>query len=353
MKAKETFDQAKKFFPVIAFLGGFAWDSITLGRLVESSDLVFLAVYYLVAFAFLLLLSSSPKGPKLLSKEFSPEWRGRFSYVVQFCYGSLFSALVVCYFKSSGSLQSLAVVGVMAVLLVLNEFLKKYYESFTVSLIFFSLLGTMFLNFLIPHLVGAVGFVWFLASILVSVIVCVFAVKISRRSELTLIGPGLVSALLIVSYIFNWIPPVPLVLQEQKPCVHFTNKDYSCYIEEQGFWVRYGLATPTVKVAPGDKSVYFLSSVFAPASVEAELQHRWYLKNANGEYELRDSISSARMKTHGSRVEGFRTFSMKSKIETGRWKVETAVKGGGVIGEKVFDIEFVDEAPERVLWQMK
>ena len=352
MNVKERFNQAKKFFPVIAFLGGFAWDSITLGRLVQSSDLVFLAVYYLVAFAFLLLLSSSKKGPKLLSKEYTPEWRGRFSYVVQFCYGSLFSALVVCYFKSSGSLQSFAVVGIMAVLLVLNEFLKKYYESFTVSLIFFSLLGTMFLNFLIPHLVGQVGFLWFLASIVVSLGVCFSAIKISRRSELAFIGPLIVSALLVVSYIFNWIPPVPLVLQEQGPCVHFS-KDYSCYVEDQGTLVRLGLARPVVKVAPGDKAVYFLSSVFAPASVEAEIQHRWYFLNAKEEYELRDTISSPRMKTHGSRMEGFRTFSMKSRVEPGRWKVETAVKGGGVIGEKTFDIEMVDEAPKRILWKMK
>ena len=41
---------------------------------------------------------------RFLDREWSPVWKARFTWAVQFLFGGLFSALVVCYFKSSGSL---------------------------------------------------------------------------------------------------------------------------------------------------------------------------------------------------------------------------------------------------------
>ena len=266
LREKPAVKKIEKFAPAIAFLGGFGWDSITLGQMVESSDLVFLVAYYTGALILVILLSARlehPEGwtkdrlraaaaaqakaapaqakaavrpapvsatakapsapvaakaapqqasapakgttfgamanrfvseqakvvsnqakeaaekaaekakeaagkasaaaerfaknmgyestaiPKnaivvehhFLDREWSAEWRQRFSWAVQFCFGSLFSALVVCYFKSSGSLASFILVILLAILLVGNEFLQKKYESFGVSLAFLSLLG--------------------------------------------------------------------------------------------------------------------------------------------------------------------------------------------------------------------
>ena len=36
----------RKFFPAAAFFGGFTWDSVTLGKLVQTSDLAILLLYY-------------------------------------------------------------------------------------------------------------------------------------------------------------------------------------------------------------------------------------------------------------------------------------------------------------------
>ena len=36
---------AERFSPAAAFLGGFLWDAITLGMVVNPSDLIILAVY--------------------------------------------------------------------------------------------------------------------------------------------------------------------------------------------------------------------------------------------------------------------------------------------------------------------
>jgi hypothetical protein len=277
-----------------------------------------------------------------LDREWSAEWRQRFSWAVQFCFGSLFSALVVCYFKSSGSLASFILVILLAILLVGNEFLQKKYESFGVSLAFLSLLGTMFMNFTLPHLVHRIGFIWFFLSTLLSLAVCVFIWKVSRRSKKVLIAPIGISVCLVAAYLMNWVPPVPLVLKHQLVCQNFDKTDYSCDVDAPGFLQKIGLKAPSVHHMP-DQEIYVLASVYAPAELKAAIEYRWYFQNpVTGKYSLTDKISSGRMVINGGREDGFRSFSRKKNVPAGRYRVEIAFKDGAVIGSQSFDV--FDEA---------
>jgi len=464
LREKPAVKKIEKFAPAIAFLGGFGWDSITLGQMVESSDLVFLVAYYTGALILVILLSARlehPEGwtkdrlraaaaaqakaapaqakpaapasrpvvakapaapvaakaapqaapakgttfgamanrfvsaqakvvsnqakeaaekaaekareaagkagaaaerfaknmgyestaiPKnaivvehhFLDREWSAEWRQRFSWAVQFCFGSLFSALVVCYFKSSGSLASFILVILLAILLVGNEFLQKKYESFGVSLAFLSLLGTMFMNFTLPHLVHRIGFIWFFLSTLLSLGVCVLLWKISRRSKKVLIAPIGISVCLVAAYLMNWVPPVPLVLKHQLVCQNFDKTDYSCDVDAPSLLQKIGLKIPTVHRIPGE-DVYVLASVYAPAELKAEIEYRWHYMNPTTEkYSLTDKISSGRMVINGGREDGFRSFSRKKNIPAGKYRVEVAFKDGAVIGSQSFEV--IDEA---------
>ena len=344
----------RKFFPAAAFFGGFTWDSITLGKLVQTTDLAILLLYYVASLVFLLLLAAEPG--KFLNRAWSEKWQNRFTYAVQFCFGSLFSALVVCYFKSSGSFGAFFLVALLAVFLVANEFLQQSYAKFEFSLALFNLLGTMYLNFLIPHLVNGIGFFWFLVSAAISFGICFGAFKLSRRSKRALIAPAVISGILLIAYLANWIAPVPLVLKDQNACTGFS-KDYTCYVDENDFLgglsVYLGFS-PTLSIAEGE-GVTFVSAVFAPAKGETQLEHRWYHQNAKtGKYELLNTITSARMTTRGSREEGFRIYTTKKNVPEGKWKVETAAKGGSVIGSKTFYVQKISEnAPKRVLWKIR
>ena len=464
LREKPAVKKIEKFAPAIAFLGGFGWDSITLGQMVESSDLVFLVAYYVGALILVILLSARlehPEGwtkdriravaaaqaksappparpapvtarapvppvakkpapapsapaaepakgmtfgamankfvsaqakvvsnqakeaaekaaekareaagkagaaaerfaknmgyestaiPKnaivvehhFLDREWSPVWRQRFSWAVQFCFGSLFSALVVCYFKSSGSLASFILVILLAILLVGNEFLQKKYESFGVSLAFLCLLGTMFMNFTLPHLVHRIGFIWFFLSTPLSLGVCVLLWKISRRSKKVLVAPIGISVCLVAAYLMNWVPPVPLVLKHQLVCQNFDKTDYSCDVDAPSLLQKIGLKIPTVHRIPGE-DVYVLASVYAPAELKAEIEYRWHYMNPTTEkYSLTDKISSGRMVINGGREDGFRSFSRKKNIPAGKYRVEVAFKDGAVIGSQSFEV--IDEA---------
>lgn len=452
LRQKPFVQKAEKFFPAIAFLGGFFWDSVTLGQMVENSDLIFLLAYYSGALILVILLSAHMEHPegwtkdrimaaraaaprpqakapapavqakaapqvkpapspapaptskaraaqsaiaarlnpfakkvtkkvtdaaseklktassqaknvaqkiandvgyestaipenaivvehRFLDREWSETWKNRFSWAVQFCFGSLFSALVVCYFKSSGSIASLILVILLAILLVGNEFLQKKYESFGVSLAFLCLLGTMFLNFTIPYLVHRIGLVLFVCSTLLSLGICVFIQKVSRRSKKVLIAPIAISAALITAYVMNWVPPVPLVLKQQVACINFDKTDYSCDVDAPSFLQKIGLKSSSVH-RDADMPLYYLSSVYAPADLKAEIEYRWYYKGPNdATYKLTDRVSSGRMRINGGREMGYRSYSKKTNAPAGKYRVETAFKDGAVIGALAFEVE--------------
>ncbi|MBO5531770.1 MAG: DUF2914 domain-containing protein [Fibrobacter sp.] len=281
---------------------------------------------------------------RFLDREWSETWKQRFTWAVQFCFGGLFSALVVCYFKSSGSLASFLLVILLAILLVGNEFLQKKYESFGVSLAFFCLLGTMFMNFAIPHLVHRIGFIWFFLSTLLSFGMCMFIWKISHRKKSILVAPALISILLVVAYIMNWVPPVPLVLKQKIACQNFDKATYTCDIDDPNIFQSIGLQIPSVHKVDSSE-VYFLASIYAPAKLKAELEYLWYYQDPQtGKYKLTDRISSGRMTLNGGRESGFRTFTRKKNTPPGKYRVEVAYKNGAVIGSGIFEV--FGEPPE-------
>lgn len=458
LREKPAVKKIEKFFPAIAFLGGFAWDSITLGQMVYGSDILILLAYYTGALILVILLSAQLEHPegwtterlqalaeaqakpkqntssattppkthapvetaveskfkkaaallaekappkaieaanraaqeakdaaakasaqakdaavkakdaaskfaknvgyestaipenaivvrhRFLDREWSETWKQRFTWAVQFCFGGLFSALVVCYFKSSGSLASFLLVILLAILLVGNEFLQKKYESFGVSLAFFCLLGTMFMNFAIPHLVHRIGFIWFFLSTLLSFGMCMFIWKISHRKKSILVAPALISILLVVAYIMNWVPPVPLVLKQKIACQNFDKATYTCDIDDPNIFQSIGLQIPSVHKVDSSE-VYFLASIYAPAKLKAELEYLWYYQNPQtGKYKQTDRISSGRMTLNGGRESGFRTFTRKKNTPPGKYRVEVAYKNGAVIGSGTFEV--FGEPPE-------
>ena len=69
LRAKPAVQKAEKFFPAVAFLAGFSWDSITLGQKIDQSDLAFLLAYYVGAFILVVLLSAHLEHPEGWTKE--------------------------------------------------------------------------------------------------------------------------------------------------------------------------------------------------------------------------------------------------------------------------------------------
>jgi len=336
----------RRFLPALAFFSGFIWDSLTMGRLVSFSDLLILTAYYLGAALVLILLV----------REIKPAWHMWFGLLIQFLFGGLFSALVVFYFKSAGSLYTFVVVLLLATLLVANEFLAEKYQSRTLSWTIFAACGTMYLNFLIPHIAHSVRPAWFYLSCLIS-LALVYAIrrfaramhrqvclpggtKVVYRSDLRQLAPATaVTLLLMVFYQLQLIPPVPLVLKENLLCreVNKTDDVYQCRAEQQPFWHLSGLRPEVIHHQDGDR-IYNLSAVFAPQHVTVDLEQRWWQRDAEDKTWRNRGIVPLAMV--GGRRQGWRTYSyIQATARPGRWKVETALQNGAILGVHHFIIK--------------
>ncbi len=344
----------RRFLPAFAFFCGFTWDSVTMGRVVSFFDLLVLTAYYFGAGLVLVLLV----------REIKPQWQNWLTFLVQFFFGGLFSALVVFYFKSSASGYTFLVVVVLVGLLIANEFLAKKYLSRTLSWTLFAACGTMYLNFLVPHIVHSIRAVWFYLSCLTS-LALVYTIrrfadapqrellllgrkKLQYRSDLRQMAPAsAVVLLLVVFYQLQLIPPVPLVLKESYICKDFTKDEgvYQCQAEKQPFWRALGLGHDVVHFQEGEK-IYSLSSVFAPKRVTVDLEQRWWLRDDKSGTWLTRGVVALPMV--GGRQEGWRTYTyIRAAAQEGRWKVETALKGGAVLAVEYFVAKPLGESKPR------
>ncbi len=334
----------RRFLPAIAFFCGFIWDSVTMGRIVSFYDLLLLTTYYFGAGLILILLV----------REIKPEWESWFVFFIQFFFGGLFSALVVFYFKSSGSLYTFFVVIGLIILLVGNEFLAEKFRSRTLSWAMLAACGTMYLNFLIPHIAHSIKAGWFYLSCMISLML-VFTVhgfaSVKRRERVTetetrihqyrndlrqLIPAVVVVLLLVMLYRLHLIPPVPLVLKESYIGKSFRHENgiYQCEVEKQGVWRTLGFGGDVIHYQRGER-IYSLVAVFAPTRIKVDLEQRWWLRDENkGRWLARGIIPLSMV---GGRKSGWRTYSYIQKVvRTGNWKVETALKGGAVLAIDYF-----------------
>jgi hypothetical protein len=348
-------EKYRPWFPFAFFVGGFVFDVLTLGRVVTMLNLAVVSVYALGVAICLVVLprlqadepeSEEPADPahsKLGTVE-PNKWARWMSFALNFCLGSLFSALVVVYFRSAGEwLTLLTVLGLFGAM-IWNEFSHwddsqrhLLWAIYCVSLV-------MLLNFLVPHLVGSLSPLWFYLSSAAGVGLIWGLCWLAGHSFRTVRVATVAGVVLVGLYTAKLVPPVPLVMKNSLVGADFKKADgeYTCLADEQGFLTDIGLDTPTVVWKPGGH-VAVLTAIFAPKDVEADMEHRWS-REVDGDWVHTDTIP---FHLRGGRKDGWRMWSRKQRIVPGKWRVETAVKDGAVLGHETFWVEEGEPAKER------
>lgn len=321
-RATENWHRVRPYAPFIAFGGGFVFDSVTLGRRVTSFDLYIVTVYALLALVGVLLRELT-----------LPRWGTRgASMLMQFCLGGALSALVVLYFKSTGSPLSFILVLALFATMVGNEFMHRDdapHREYVLAI--WVVTASMLGNFVIPHFVKSVSSLWFYVSVAACVTILVvlrFAFRFPWR-DLRFALPA--AALLVLLWILGFVPPVPLVYKNNLVCTGFVKKEYSCMVDDPSILQMLGITNATVTT---DGPVYCLTAVFAPAQVEVTMEHRWFRETDEG-WEQTDDMD---FPMRGGRDDGWRFWSRKRNIAPGLWKVETALKDGPVLGYQKFEV---------------
>src|SRR5690554_389274 len=356
-------ERARRWLPFSFFVGGFLFDVLTLGRMVTMLNLAVVALYALWAGAFLVLLGRFSVSGAALSEESPSEARLRLEgapeptrlkwlrwagFAFNFCLGSLFSALVVLYFKSAGEWLTLLTVLLLFGAMVFNEFARLKDSQRHLSWAIYCVSLVMLFNFLVPHLIGSISAWWFYISTVIAV-GAVYGLCWLAGHSFRMVRVATVASLGLVGlFVLGWIPPVPLVLKNTLVGRDYQKIEgqYTCMVDEQSFWVRIGLDEPTVAWKPGER-VDVLTAIFAPKSVEVDMEHRWF-HEVKGAWRRTDTVP---FHMRGGREKGWRMHSAKRHLSAGRWKVETAVANGTALGYKTFIVEET-HAPRRCARQI-
>ncbi len=347
----------QKYAPIIFFIGGFIFDTLTLGRVDRLYDLIVLCLY-------MTLLTATLYGYNLVD---DGRWKGTmleryeeyFPLAIQFFFGGLSSAYVIYFSRSVSLSKTMSFFVILLVLFLANEFLKRRISNKYLQFSVYFFISFTFFTFIIPVFIKEMNTRIFLFSGLVSLICTlvligvIYALSQSTRKEIhlgKLMGIVVVIyAVINIFYYFKLIPPVPLAMDTGLVAHNIKVKDNTYFVTfERDDWFIFWRDHRLEFIHRPDANVYVFSSIFAPTDLKKSMFHRWtWFNPGTREWETVEDIGYDIM---GGRDNGFRGYTYKNNVKEGLWKVQVITEEELVLG--VIDFEIImnpDLEPQRMI----
>ncbi|MBN1567323.1 MAG: DUF2914 domain-containing protein [Acidobacteria bacterium] len=334
----------EKYSGIAIFCLGFLWDSLTLTRVDNLFDNLFLLFYLIIIgimIIFTLRRQCGAVPPKWIQK-IEPH----FSWAMQFCFGGLFSSYVVFYFKSSSWSRTQFFFMILVFLLIANEFLQNRLQNRVLLALLYSFCLLSFLAFFLPVVMAAVNERIFqlaeLMSFLFTIFVFFMGLCVQRDNTKRHLAPiaawvGVLILSVNTLYFANLIPPVPLALKDAGiyHSVVKTSAGYRVQYVPPSIWRFWKKSDSPFYWSPGER-VYCYTAVFAPAKVRGiPVRHVWSFKAQDG---WRQTDRLGFEIALGGREGGYRGYTAKRGIWPGKWRVEVQTLRGQTLGHITFDV---------------
>jgi hypothetical protein len=335
----------QKYLPVIFFITGFIWDTLTLGRIDRLYDRVILSTYMssLTVCLYLYNLADDNKW----KETFFEKYEKYLPLAIQFFLGGLCSAFVIYFSRSVSLTKTLSFFIILVVLLFANELLKKRISNKYLQFSAYFFVNFTFFTFFIPVLIREMNTFIFLISGFISLSITTALIvfiyrsspstrrEISKRKTLAIIT-GLY-LMINTFYFLNLIPPVPLALDTGIVAhnVQKMNGDYEVTYQEE-VWYKFWRKNDLTYIQEPGTNVYVYTSIFAPTDLQKSVAHRWRWKNLQtGRWQTVDEIG---YEITGGRDDGYRGFTFKRNISEGDWRVDVITEEGQIIGIVRFEV---------------
>lgn len=336
----------KKYAPLVFFIAGFTWDSLTLGRIDRLYDIVILCTYMtlLTICIYFFNLIDSEKW----KNSFIQKYGNYLPLAIQFFLGGLSSAYVI-YFSRSVSLSKTASFFLILVLaLFANEFLKKRLADKYLQFSAYFFVNFIFLSFFIPVILKEMNQEIFLISGVISLVSTLILIVLVYRSspsvriqilkwKMMLLIFGIYGFINLLYYL-KMIPPVPLALDKGLVAYNIQkeNNQYKVTYEVDEwyiFWRNHKINFDRNAQEP----VYVFTSIFAPTDLKKKIYHQWkWYDEQTDEWQILDKIG---FEITGGRDNGYRGYSFKNNVIDGEWKVEVITEEELVLGVVDFNIK--------------
>lgn len=340
-----TFDLVRQHMAVAAFIGGFFFDVVTLGRIDSYANFAMHA-FWLSLSAMVLVLSLLASSQWVFEGSPLRKLLGRLfvqhdQFVFHFATGALLSAFTIFYFKSSSGTNSMLFLAFLAGLLLLNEMERFQQFGAVVRCVIFQITALTFATYLLPTLLGHMGTGIFMLAVLASATLALFLGLLLRtkgyaRSELmrNYTKPTcLAFALFVGLYASHAIPPIPLSTQHMS-VVHGVSRTavgYSVKSDPRGAtWNPF--SDSTFLARPGDR-IYAFTQIFAPRQFADAIFLNWQRFESQAGWKTTDKI---KMNIVGGRSLGYRGYGYKANYRPGKWRVLVETKNGREVGRMSF-----------------
>jgi preprotein translocase subunit Sec61beta len=334
----------KRYSPLVFFVGGFLWDSLTLTRIDRVMDNVILLGYLLLMLGLIVLVQMADAGR--VRQPFLLRFRRFYPLGIQFFLGGLMSSYVVFYFKSASMTRTSLFLVLLVLLLVANEFLEKRLSNLTfqVGFLFFS--AFTFLVFFIPVATGVMNVFTFVAAGLLSLMATAGVLRFfekrgvfSSRRALVRAGSAVAGLFILMNvfYALNWMPPVPLSLKSGG-VYHRVERKENAYLlaYRKPPWYRFWQRDSDPFLLAEDDRVYCFSAVFAPIGLTKGILHHW--ERYDEEQRQWRTTDRLAFDISGGRAEGYRGYTFKRNVTPGRWRVDVKTEDDLIIGRVAFQV---------------
>jgi hypothetical protein len=345
-RLKSFLNRHKKYAPVIFFIGGFIWDSLTLGRIDGwySNTVLFTYLGCLTVCLYIFNLMDD----NYWDGTFLKEYEDYAPLAIQFFLGGLSSAYVIFFFQSVSLTKTAVFFLILVALLISNEFLKHRISNKYLQFGAYFFVTFTFFTFFVPIVVGVMNTITFIISGLLGLsctLILIFYLYYkspSTRAEITgwKISTLIIGIYLFINscYYFNLIPPVPMSLETGVMAYQVQKTDHTfavTYEKPHGLSRLWKPHDQTYNYAPKD-SVYIYTSIFAPTDLKKSINHTWQWYDPDTEsWKTSDVIG---YNIVGGRQGGYRGFTFKTNIHPGKWRVSVTTSEGLVLGELSFNV---------------
>ncbi|MFA5841577.1 MAG: DUF2914 domain-containing protein [Candidatus Paceibacterota bacterium] len=330
----------ERYVGIAAIAVGFIWDSLTLARPDQIFGNITLISYLLISAGGIIVLALRAKrnviAPIL--------WLA----LVQFSFGNLAGGFLVVYGRSGTFEGSYLFFLILGAFIIGNEFMRDKYSrvNFHISVWYFLLFS--YLSLMVPMILSRMGDDVFLLSgvsslAIVSVFILILRIispdMMLAAMKNTIFSIAAIFTLLNGLYFLNIIPPVPLSLRGigvYHGMEKTINGDYKAFFEKPD-WYEFRRDTgKTFTILPGNRVAYCFSSVFAPVKLETGIYHVWeYYDGRAGEWRVSSVVS---FPITGGRNNGYRGYSAKSSLASGKWRCSVKTESGALVGRTTFDV---------------
>jgi hypothetical protein len=350
-KTRNWYGRFERPISSLSLILGFVFDAVTLKRVDTLWENLWIFGHIIIVGLFIALIHIQENEP---GDEKNPG-KKHFWYVniLQFFFGGLLSTYLVFYFRSADIFVTWPFILLLVIAFIANESLKRDYIrfSFQISLFFLSIYS--FAIFLIPVILHKIGPWIFLLSGVISLIfialfilILFYFTKEKFTASKKIVFSLVISIFALVNFMYftNLIPPIPLSLKDAD-VYHSIQKNqagnYDATYEDFG-WKKYFKLYQDFNKTQGD-TIYAYSAIFSPKNLNLNIIHEWeHYDPIKRKWSVETIVT---LPVTGGRDGGFRTYSMRSSLENGKWRVNVKTELGQTIGRIRFNILHTEIEP--------